>query len=149
MANHFWVLTHLQLRVYFYYFQFSEALGLYRPTSLNLNDFSSLCSLHEYIKYRVEHITIIITVSLISSHFTSLSLSLYHSYHFLSSAIATAYNYLRISLDHRVFTLARLAFTGTLCLIRPKYPHSSSLLLLSSHLISSYVNILCHSHFIL
>jgi len=52
------------------------------------------------------------------SHFTSLSWSLYHSYHLISSAIRpTIVQYcLRISL-HRVFTLAWLAFTGTVNLL--------------------------------
>jgi len=65
------------------------------------------------------------------SHFASLSLSLYHSYHLISSAIRpTIVQWcLRISL-HWVFTLAWLAFTGTLnVLTHLRYFFSSHLLI--------------------
>jgi len=74
------------------------------------------------------HITIIITVSLISSHFICY----------------TAYYYSMVSENKPPSSFHS-------CLVgfyrHSKSPHSSSFLF--SHLISSYVDILCHTHFIL
>jgi len=73
------------------------------------------------------HITIIITVSLISSHF-----------------ICYTVYYCLIVSENKPPSSFHSCLVGFYR--HSKSPHSSSLLL--SHLISSYVNILCHSHFI-
>jgi len=90
----------------------------------------ALVCLHLYIVGSMVHLT------WFYSHFTSLSLSLYHSYNLISSAIRPSIVQwcLRMNL-HRVFALAWLALY--------KSPHSSSLLF--SRLIS-YVIIFCHTH---
>jgi len=73
------------------------------------------------------HITIIITVSLITSHFICF----------------TAY-YCSIVSENKPPSSFHSCLVGFYR--HSKSPHSSSLLF--SHLISSYVNICCHSHFI-
>jgi len=109
-------------------------------THLYLQSFPPLVYLHLFIVGSLVHST------WLYFHFTTLSLSLYHSYHLISSAI---YGLLLFNSVWEIENKPPSSFhSGLVGFYRhSKSPHSSSLLF--SHLISSYVNIFCHSHFIL